>query len=118
MSYLGIGYLSHGTGLLDPDRYLPQEIECSRCREPEYAEYMSDNYDVPICPDCDEAIRGIELKVKYAKVRDNSKEFFDWLLNEAIIYEPEKVKALFDSFIESGTIGYEDWCISGSGRRE
>ena len=118
MSDLGIGYWDHGTGMLDPERYLPNAVKCARCDMYEYPSSLSEDYDVPICPDCDEAIKGIKLKVKYAQHYEHIVEFFKWVLEDEIIFHPEKVKALFDDYIETGTIDYEEWCISGKGRNE
>lgn len=105
---------------VDPDYYITErEVECARCGEPEYLSSMNDDYgDFLICEDCKKAIEGIALKVKYAQSYENIVEFFDWVLNEAAIYTPEKVKPLFDDFVASGTIGYEEWCISGKGRKQ
>ena len=117
MSDLGIGYWDHGVGMLDPERYWPRDVECARCGEPEYPSSMSDDYgDFLICEDCKKAIESIALKVKYAQHHDHIIEFFKWVLEEALIFTPEIVKPLFEDYIETGTIGYEEWCISGKGR--
>ena len=116
MSMYGIGYIDHGVGMLDPERYREREIKCVRCREYAYESSMSEDYSEPICPECDEAIKSIALKVKYAQHYEHIVEFFDWVLNEAIPFTPDIVNALFNEYIESGTVDYEEWAISGKGR--
>ena len=116
MSDLGIGYWDHGVGALDPERYWPREVECARCGEPDYKSNMSDDYGDLICDECKEKMESPEMMIAFISGYERIIDFFEFLKDEAV-ESPETTKALCKRFLAYAGIGYEEWAISGIGRK-